>query len=195
MTNPWSPLPGRPLLVRHLGKLQQGFTDLRGQTRDAFARTLATVIAGLVCEAVRGALSTTNQRSVLDSWPRPQRPVGRSLLDVFGERPPEESDDAPNPWDDPLPEVVTERECKQLALPGRAAELALGLRVAAWWLSRPSRRTSLWTALGFGALAGTSALLAGPVVRAGLSLAESLLSLATLDTAAHSARTLAGPAD
>ena len=71
----------------------------------------------------------------------------------------------------------------------------MGLRVGAWWLGRRQGRCTLLTALGLGAAATAGAALGGPLALAGLGLVESLLGLASLDTAARSAGALASPAD
>jgi hypothetical protein len=171
----------------------QGLSE---RTREALARTLAAVVAGLVCEAVAGALASSTSRPARDLWPRRERRPGAPLMDVFDERGPEAPDYLSEDWNElPRPRPATRRDLDSLPPAGWPAALAVGLRTSAWWLGRRKGRGSLGAALGLGTLTAAGAAIGGPLVLAGLGLVESLLGLASLDNAAGFAGTLAGPSD
>jgi hypothetical protein len=192
----WLPEPARPLLLRHLGRLREAMQGLSERSREALARALAAVVAGLVCEAVAGALAGPVRRPAPEPWPRRERRPGAPLMDVFDERVLEEPDYLPEDWDESLlTRPAARRGLDRLPPAAWPAALAVGLRTTAWWLGRRQGRGSLAAALGVGSATVVGAVLGGPLALAGLALVESLLGLASLDTAACSAATLAGRDD
>src|SRR5262245_12114876 len=174
----------------------QGLSE---RNREALARTLAAVVAGLVGEAVAGALASPAspiRRPARDPWPRREPRPGAPLLDTLDDRGLDEPDYLAEDWDEPpRPRPAGRRPLGSLPPPGWPAALAVGLRAGAWWLARRKGRGTLLTALGLGAAATAGAALGGPVALAGLGLVESVLGLANLNTAARSAGALAGPDD
>jgi hypothetical protein len=192
----WLPEPARPLLLRHLSRVREAMQGLSERSREALARALAAVVAGLVCEAVAGALAGPARRSTHDAWPRRERRPGAPLMDVFDERVLEEPDYPPEDWDESLlTRPAARRGLDRLPPAAWPTALAVGLRTTAWWLGRSQGRGSLAAALGVGTATVVGAVLGGPLALAGLSLVESLLGLASLDTAACAAAALAGRDD
>ncbi len=186
----------RALLPRHLVRLQEAMQGLSERTREALARTLAAVVAGLVCEAVAGMLASSPSRPVREPWPRRERRPGAPLMDVFDERSLDEPEYLSDDWEEPLrPRSASRRDLDSLPPASWPAAVAVGLRTSAWWLGRRKGRSSLAAALGIGTVTAAGVVLGGPLALAGLGLIESLLGLASLDTAARSAGTLAGRDD
>jgi hypothetical protein len=185
--------PRRPLLARHLDKLQEAMEGLSEQTRDALARILAGVVAGLVCEAIRCALSAPDARPLSDPWPQRQPGSPRTLLDTLDDLDLEYVEGPPELRDDTFPGRTTPDQPLHASTPSDGSmKLALGLRVAAWWLARGKGPKPLLAALALGTAATTAAVLGGPPVLAGLGLAVALLDVVRLGTTVYSARRRTG---
>jgi hypothetical protein len=185
----------RPLLSRHLERLQEAMYGLSEQTRAALARLLAGVAAGLVGEAARCALAAPDRPAPLQQrlWQDASVPP---LIDPLDDLEQEISEDRAKLEEDwcvhrPAPE----RERADAVPPCGSAQLALGLRVAAWWLSRSQGSTPLLAALALGTAAALSCAVGGPLVLAGFSLVEALLGVIRLGGSLGSAPLGAGLAD
>jgi hypothetical protein len=203
--NPYvAPGVRRLLVPRHLDLLGAALQRLCGRTRSDLARTLAEAAAALVCEAVVAALSGP----VLPPAPEPsdRRERRRPILNPFGD-PSMEDDHYSRGWEDDGWEdggwrgddVDPRHHRPDRPIVTTAADwsagLALGLRLAAWWLGRRPGRPALLPALALGAGTTVVAVAGGPLTLAGLRLAEAVLGIGAGEGAARLAATLLSPSD
>jgi hypothetical protein len=183
----------RWLVPRHLDLLGAALERLCGQTRAEFARTLAELAASFVCEAVSTALAAPDYRAQRDPWPRRDR--RGSILNVFDDPAAEYDDDLADGWEEEHYAPSHSASDRPL-LSGEEtvpAALALGLRMTAWWLCRRPGRLPLLSAMTLGAASTMVAVAGGPLVLAGLGLAEAILSIATAEGAGRLAARLLVP--
>jgi hypothetical protein len=194
----------RLLVPRHLDLLGAALQRLCGRTRSDLARTLAEAAAALVCEAVVAALSGPVLPPAPEPWERRER--RRPILNPFGD-PTLEDDGFSRDWEDDGWE--DDRRQDDDVAPGHrrpdrpivvtatdwSAGLALGLRLAAWWLGRRPGRPALLPALALGAGTTVVAVAGGPLTLAGLRLAEAVLGIAASEGAARLAARLLSPSD
>ncbi len=188
-----APEARRWLVPRHLDLLGAALERLCGQTRAEFARTLAELAAGFVCEAVSTALAAPEYRTPRDSLVRRDR--RRSILNVFDDPAVEYDDDLADGWEEErFPPTYSNCDRPALAA-GEAvpAALAIGLRVAAWWLGRRPGRLPLLSAMTLGAATTVVAMAGGPLALAGFGLAEAILSIATAEGTSRLAARLLAP--
>src|SRR5262245_42570104 len=183
----------RRLVPRHLDLLGAALERLCGQTRAEFARTLAELAASFVCQAVSAALAAPDYRAQPDT--RTRRDRRGSILNPFDDPGMEYDDDLACGWeDDQLAPSYAPTEHPVLtgeeAVP---AALAVGLRVAAWWLGRRRDRLPLLSALTLGAATTVVAVAGGPLALVGLGLAEGVLSIAATEGASRLAAKLLAP--
>jgi hypothetical protein len=195
----------RLLVPRHLDLLGAALQRLCGRTRTDLARTLAEAAAALVCEAVVAALAAPAlPPPVHDRWDRHER--RRPILNTFGDPALEEGfsrgweDDTleDGAWrdDDTAPRYRRPDRPTVLTAERWSAGLALGLRIAAWWLGRRPGRPALLPALALGAGTTGVAVAGGPMVLTGLRLADAVLGFAAAaEGAARLAATLLSPSD
>jgi hypothetical protein len=188
-------VPGvrRWLVPRHLDLLGAALERLCGQTRAEFARTLAELAAGFVCEAVSAALAAPAQRTPREAWPR--RGGGGPILNVFDEPAMDYDDDLAHGWeDDHLSPSHSPHDRPMLTSEETVpAALGLGLRVAGWWLSRRPGQLPLLSAMTLGAATTVVAVAGGPLALAGLGLAEAVFSIAAAEGASRLAARLLTP--
>jgi hypothetical protein len=194
----------RLLVPRHLDLLGAALQRLCGRTRSDLARTLAEAAAALVCEAVLAALSGPVLPPAAEPWERRER--RRPVLNPFGDPSPEDDglsrDWEEDRWEDDRwrdDEVAPRHRHPDRPIVTSAADwsagLALGLRLAAWWLGRRPGRPALLPALALGAGTTAVAVCGGPLTLAGLRLVEAVLGVAAAQGATSLAARLLSPSD
>ena len=185
------------LVPHHLGLLAQALDRLTDETRQAVARTIARVAAGLVCEAVSAALAAPDPHPQHESWGRQER--GRPFRGPC-DRPqsrysPSLLDDPADGWEDE--DLLFEPHYPQP--PERPPEVswsvaaALGLRLSAWWLCRHPGPPPVASTLALGVGTAMAALAGGPLAVAGLEVVGALLGLQDLTHASDASACLTGP--
>lgn len=165
------------LLPRHLDLLGQALSRLAGETRLTLARTVASVAANLIGEAVSNALAVPVLRQRHEPWGHREWP--RSAAGKYDDLD-EAYDDHPDDYwedDDYVPEPhPRSTPARPVSISGPAA-LALGLRVSAWWLHRHTDKAPVLSTLALGAVTATVAVAGGPMALAGLGVVEAVLGL------------------
>ena len=187
----------RLLLPHHLDLLGAALQRLGSQTHADLARTLAETAARLVSEAVCLALADPGSQPSRAAWTPSRDPWGRRergepLMNVFDDAPRENDDDRAC-WEEEEDDFSTPASSiyrpRPLTPEIWTAELALGLRTAAWWLARKPGR-SLFPALAVGAGTTLVAMASGPLTLAGLGLIEAMLSIKAAEAASNLASRL-----
>jgi hypothetical protein len=188
--------PGaRDLLPGHLDRLAASLRHLGDRGRADLARTLAAAAAGLVSDAVATALAPA---------PPPRTPWaahnwGSLHKPAFDDPALEDDDDydldgGADGWGEAMfaPPPSPNARPRASAAERWSAALAVGLRVAAWWLCRRAGPRSLLPALALGGATTGLALAGGPLALVALGLAEAVFMIVAADGAA---RLRAAPGD
>ncbi len=203
----------RARLAEHLGRLGYNVDYLARQVREALATAVGRAGANAVTEALNTALASPSTRQTPSSRPsylsRPSRPFWdepderawrREYDDRDYNRGRWEGRDRPEEYDDQYPrdEDVDDIPPARTNVPARVKQppwpfaAALGCQVSAWCLRRRVKQPAV--ALGFGLVAGLTALVRNPLILGGAGVLASALALVTLIEMAISASSAAADA-
>jgi hypothetical protein len=180
---PFALTPIRRSLAARLDGLRHALDGLGERLHEAVADAIGQAAAGLVADAVHGALSDKPANSPVPgrrSWSRDPPPLWREDdhqsreghgFDRCPDADSEEYDELLEPTDDLEPGATPSRWC---------LAVAVGCQAAAWWLRRQKGRHPVLIALGVGPLCGLAAYSGGPLAAAAAALAGSALRLTGL---------------